>query len=127
MSAVTWLLPELNGDWKSQDLPLPPTQAICCSDHLHCCPQDTVCDLVRSKCLSKENATDLLTKLPAHTGTRGRLQTPFYLHHVQELSTALFQEQIRGWEADGHKEGTGLAQPPFLHTSHCLWVTAEVA
>ncbi|KAM8818832.1 progranulin [Rhynchonycteris naso] len=45
----------------------PMPNAICCSDHLHCCPQDTVCDLVLSKCLSKKNATDLLTKLPAHT------------------------------------------------------------
>ncbi|XP_019655774.1 progranulin isoform X2 [Ailuropoda melanoleuca] len=45
----------------------PMPNAICCSDHLHCCPQDTVCDLVQSKCLSKENATDLLTKLPAQT------------------------------------------------------------
>ncbi|XP_069337618.1 progranulin isoform X1 [Eulemur rufifrons] len=45
----------------------PMPNAICCSDHLHCCPQDTVCDLVRSKCISKENTTDLLTKLPAHT------------------------------------------------------------
>ncbi|XP_043440649.1 progranulin isoform X2 [Prionailurus bengalensis] len=44
--------------------PIP--NAVCCSDHLHCCPQNTVCDLVQSKCLSKENATDLLTKLPAH-------------------------------------------------------------
>ncbi|CAK6438227.1 unnamed protein product [Pipistrellus nathusii] len=43
--------------------PIP--NAICCSDHLHCCPQDTVCDLAQSKCLSQENATDLLTKLPA--------------------------------------------------------------
>lgn len=57
-----------------KDSPVP-TQAICCSDHLHCCPQDTVCDLIQSKCLSKENTTmDLLTKLPAQTGTRGRAQ-----------------------------------------------------
>ncbi|XP_058417154.1 progranulin [Diceros bicornis minor] len=45
----------------------PMPNAICCSDHLHCCPQDTVCDLIQNKCLSRENATDLLTKLPAHT------------------------------------------------------------
>ncbi|XP_040101082.1 progranulin [Oryx dammah] len=45
----------------------PMPNAICCSDHLHCCPQNTVCDLTQSKCLSKENAMDLLTKLPAHT------------------------------------------------------------
>ncbi|XP_040845172.1 progranulin [Ochotona curzoniae] len=45
----------------------PMPNAICCSDHQHCCPQDTTCDLIRSKCISKENTTDLLTKLPAHT------------------------------------------------------------
>ncbi|XP_007953424.1 progranulin [Orycteropus afer afer] len=45
----------------------PMPNAICCADHLHCCPQDTVCDLIQSKCLSKENSTDLLTKLPAQT------------------------------------------------------------
>lgn len=45
--------------------PIP--NAICCSDHLHCCPQDTVCDLAQSKCLSQENTTDLLTKLRART------------------------------------------------------------
>uniref|UniRef100_A0A5F4WKU2 Progranulin n=1 Tax=Callithrix jacchus TaxID=9483 RepID=A0A5F4WKU2_CALJA len=50
----------------------PMPNATCCSDHLHCCPQNTVCDLIQNKCLSKEHATDLLTKLPAHTGTRGR-------------------------------------------------------
>ncbi|XP_016047503.2 progranulin isoform X2 [Erinaceus europaeus] len=34
-----------------------------------CCPipNDTVCDLAQSKCLSKDNATDLLTKFPART------------------------------------------------------------
>lgn len=52
-------------DGKYGCCPMP--NAICCSDHLHCCPEDTVCDLVLSKCLSKENATDLLRKLPAHT------------------------------------------------------------
>ncbi|KAG8505082.1 LOW QUALITY PROTEIN: Progranulin [Galemys pyrenaicus] len=45
----------------------PMPNASCCADHLHCCPQDTVCDLIQSKCLSKDSATDLLTKLPAHT------------------------------------------------------------
>ncbi|XP_004451613.1 progranulin [Dasypus novemcinctus] len=45
----------------------PMPNAICCSDHLHCCPQDTICDLIQGRCLSKGNATALLTKLPAHT------------------------------------------------------------
>ncbi|EDL34132.1 granulin, isoform CRA_d [Mus musculus] len=44
----------------------PMPNAICCSDHLHCCPQDTVCDLIQSKCLSKNYTTDLLTKLPGY-------------------------------------------------------------
>lgn len=29
--------------------PIP--NAVCCIDHLHCCPQETVCDTVRGKCL----------------------------------------------------------------------------
>lgn len=44
----------------------PMPNATCCSDHLHCCPQDTVCDLIQSKCLSKDYTTDLLTKLPGY-------------------------------------------------------------
>ncbi|OBS58612.1 hypothetical protein A6R68_10272 [Neotoma lepida] len=44
----------------------PMPNAICCSDHLHCCPQDTVCDLIQSKCLSEHYTTDLLTKLPGY-------------------------------------------------------------
>lgn len=111
-----------DGDSTSQRPSPTPTQAVCCSDHLHCCPQDTVCDLVQSKCLSKENATDLLTKLPAHAGTRVWPQTPFRLHHAQELCTKLFQRQIRGWGADGHRAGTGL----FLHTGYCLRITAVI-
>ncbi|EDM06207.1 granulin, isoform CRA_c [Rattus norvegicus] len=44
----------------------PMPNAICCSDHLHCCPQDTVCDLIQSKCISKDYTTDLMTKLPGY-------------------------------------------------------------
>lgn len=44
--------------------PIP--NAICCSDHLHCCPQDTVCDLTQSKCVSQESTSDL-TELSTHT------------------------------------------------------------
>jgi len=29
--------------------PIP--NAVCCKDHLHCCPQDTVCDTIHGKCL----------------------------------------------------------------------------
>ena len=99
------------------------TQAICCSDHLHCCPEDTVCDLVLSKCLSKDNATDLLTKLPAHTGTRGRPQTSTCT--TRRLSTRLVQEQMWGWGADGCMEGPGQVQCPFLHVGPCLVIPAR--
>lgn len=75
-----------------------PTQAICCADHLHCCPQDTVCDLAQSKCLSKDNATDLLTKFPARTGTRHR--HPFHMH---PRSCSL--SQMLGWVTGGHMGG----------------------
>uniref|UniRef100_F6QWT8 Granulin n=1 Tax=Monodelphis domestica TaxID=13616 RepID=F6QWT8_MONDO len=46
--------------------PLP--NAICCPDHMHCCPQNTVCDLEKSECLSKNgSASGLFVKLPAKT------------------------------------------------------------
>lgn len=105
--------------------PTSSTQAICCSDHLHCCPQDTVCDLALSKCLSKENTTDLLTKLPAHTGTRSRPQTISNLLQEEKLSTRLFQEQIWGWETNGRMEGPGHVQPLFVHIGLHLRITAR--
>ncbi|XP_051537974.1 progranulin-like [Myxocyprinus asiaticus] len=36
----------LTGGWGCCPLP----QAICCEDHLHCCPHDTVCNLAASTC-----------------------------------------------------------------------------
>lgn len=32
------------------------TQAVCCSDHVHCCPQGTKCDLQEKKCIGKPAA-----------------------------------------------------------------------
>lgn len=43
--------------------PLP--HADCCSDHLHCCYEGTVCDLVHSKCVNKTVSLPLVTRLPA--------------------------------------------------------------
>lgn len=39
-------------------------QATCCSDRLHCCPSNSVCDLDHGVCRSAENQTPLL-KIPA--------------------------------------------------------------
>lgn len=51
---------------KHQALPLfSGSQADCCSDHLHCCYEGTVCDLVHSKCVNKTVTLPLVTRLPA--------------------------------------------------------------
>ncbi|MGH0168892.1 UNVERIFIED_CONTAM: hypothetical protein FKN15_072131 [Acipenser sinensis] len=42
--------------------PLP--NAVCCSDHLHCCFEGTICDLVHSKCLNGTAALPWLEKVP---------------------------------------------------------------
>lgn len=81
-----------------------------------------MCDLILSKCFSKDNATDLLTKLPAHTGTSGRPQTSPCA--TRRLSTRLAQEQMWGWGTDGCTEGPGQVQPPFLHVGPRLVIPA---
>lgn len=43
----------------------PLEKAICCEDHLHCCPSDTKCDLKQSKCLSEYGVMEMWTKFPA--------------------------------------------------------------
>ncbi|XP_029933758.1 granulin b [Myripristis murdjan] len=42
--------------------PLP--KAECCSDHLHCCYEGTVCDLVHSKCINKTVSLPWVRRLP---------------------------------------------------------------
>uniref|UniRef100_A0A8C6SQE1 Granulin b n=1 Tax=Neogobius melanostomus TaxID=47308 RepID=A0A8C6SQE1_9GOBI len=41
----------------------PYPNAICCSDHVHCCPSNTVCDLEKEMCLSGETVMPLLKKI----------------------------------------------------------------
>ncbi|KAK0150480.1 Granulin [Merluccius polli] len=43
----------------------PYPEAVCCSDHLHCCPANTTCDLEHKKCRSGEEAFLLSTKISA--------------------------------------------------------------
>ncbi|XP_072311978.1 granulin b [Eucyclogobius newberryi] len=45
--------------------PLP--NAECCSDHLHCCYEGTICDLVHSKCVNKTVTLPWLKRLPTTT------------------------------------------------------------
>lgn len=44
-----------------------PLQAMCCSDHIHCCPSDTICDLEHGVCKSGETQLPLLKKIAAVT------------------------------------------------------------
>ncbi|XP_048102775.1 granulin b [Alosa alosa] len=47
--------------------PLP--NAECCSDHLHCCFQGTLCDLEHSKCINKTHSLPLVMRRPARPPT----------------------------------------------------------
>lgn len=39
-------------------------QAVCCLDHIHCCPAGTQCDLSHSTCVSAQGETAMATKIP---------------------------------------------------------------
>ncbi|XP_042330979.1 progranulin isoform X2 [Sceloporus undulatus] len=41
----------------------PLQNAVCCSDHLHCCPQGTTCDLSHSKCIMTSRWSWPITRL----------------------------------------------------------------
>lgn len=43
----------------------PYPNAMCCSDHLHCCPSNTICDLVEGVCRSDKTLLPLLKKIAA--------------------------------------------------------------
>ncbi|XP_055763448.1 progranulin-like isoform X2 [Salvelinus fontinalis] len=58
--------------------PLP--NAECCSDHLHCCYEGTVCDLVHSKCLNKTVSLPWVRRVPAK-----RLIGPLMLEGVKAV------------------------------------------
>ncbi|XP_071317810.1 granulin b isoform X2 [Trachinotus anak] len=43
--------------------PLP--EAVCCSDHIHCCPSNTTCDMTLEICTSGETHVPMMKKIPA--------------------------------------------------------------
>merc|ERR1719206_601253 len=45
----------------------PMPRAVCCSDHLHCCPHDSTCDLEHSTCRRREqnDLVEMKQKTPA--------------------------------------------------------------
>ncbi|XP_034749303.1 granulin a isoform X1 [Etheostoma cragini] len=49
------------GTWACCPLP----QAVCCEDHVHCCPTGTTCDLAAQKCDRALGSTPMMRKIPA--------------------------------------------------------------
>ncbi|XP_034050285.1 granulin b isoform X2 [Thalassophryne amazonica] len=41
----------------------PYPEAVCCSDHLHCCPSGTKCDLIHSTCASPQGNTTVISEV----------------------------------------------------------------
>uniref|UniRef100_A0A8C6UTW7 Granulin a n=1 Tax=Neogobius melanostomus TaxID=47308 RepID=A0A8C6UTW7_9GOBI len=54
-----------DGEWAC----CPAPNAVCCSDHIHCCPHGTTCDLVQETCVESSNSltTPMSWKMPAIT------------------------------------------------------------
>ncbi|XP_054455244.1 granulin b [Anoplopoma fimbria] len=53
----------------------PMPNAVCCSDHFHCCPEGTECDLVHSACVSARGETSMTVKIPAAVKTLVKVQS----------------------------------------------------
>lgn len=49
------------GDWGCCPLP----EAVCCEDHVHCCPSGTTCDLTAQTCVGSSGSTPMMQKIPA--------------------------------------------------------------
>ncbi|XP_031415477.1 granulin a isoform X2 [Clupea harengus] len=49
------------GEWAC----CPLAEAVCCEDHIHCCPKGTTCDVAHDTCQSAQGPVPMLTKLPA--------------------------------------------------------------
>ncbi|XP_078571844.1 uncharacterized protein LOC144859249 isoform X1 [Branchiostoma floridae x Branchiostoma japonicum] len=52
-----------SGQWGCCPLP----SAVCCDDHVHCCPEDTTCEVSSGKCKRKESSIPWFEKVPAIT------------------------------------------------------------
>lgn len=59
-------------------------QAECCSDHLHCCYEGTVCDLVHAKCVNKTVSLPWMRRVP----TKQALLIPQVVCQVENVPFA---------------------------------------
>ncbi|KAJ8404295.1 hypothetical protein AAFF_G00340680 [Aldrovandia affinis] len=53
----------IDGSWTCCPLP----EAVCCDDHIHCCPKDTTCDLATGSCDGPTGSRPWLEKVPSLT------------------------------------------------------------
>ncbi|XP_071102589.1 uncharacterized protein [Haliotis cracherodii] len=60
----------VNGEWACCPLP----QAVCCSDHVHCCPEGNTCDLVTKTCRKGGVVTAWMEKTSAIRKDVGDIQ-----------------------------------------------------
>ncbi|XP_071102590.1 uncharacterized protein [Haliotis cracherodii] len=60
----------LNGEWACCPVP----QAVCCSDHVHCCPEGNTCDLVTKTCRKGGVVTAWMEKTSAIRKDVGDIQ-----------------------------------------------------
>uniref|UniRef100_UPI00398EE6B9 granulin b isoform X2 n=1 Tax=Pristiophorus japonicus TaxID=55135 RepID=UPI00398EE6B9 len=51
----------VSGDWACCPVP----QAVCCDDHIHCCPNGYTCDVESATCQTKDSSIPMVLKLTA--------------------------------------------------------------
>lgn len=106
------------GDW--QCCPFP--QAVCCDDHVHCCPNGYTCDLAEKTCDSPLGAVPMVGKEAAHTTQN----PPTTSEDSPKTSTAAAEIQTQGddhnddaEEEDGRMQCDATTACP-RHTTCCL-------
>ncbi|XP_015244830.1 PREDICTED: granulins [Cyprinodon variegatus] len=86
-----------SGEWACCPLP----EAVCCDDHIHCCPHGSVCDLENKTCDDSAGLSPplpLLTKVPALT--RRNLQEKIMCDNQTSCprhTTCCFMERSHSW------------------------------
>ncbi|TRY98178.1 hypothetical protein DNTS_035004 [Danionella cerebrum] len=71
-----------SGDWGCCPLP----DAVCCKDHLHCCPHDTVCNLAAETCDSATGEDGVRVSVPLVKKTLAVVALPSHTENCEETS-----------------------------------------
>ncbi|XP_069807569.1 progranulin isoform X2 [Dendropsophus ebraccatus] len=86
--------------------PIP--QAVCCNDHLHCCPHATTCDMEHSRCASENGDVPMLKKMPARV----------------RLSSAKTVKEVPCHDGSSCPDGTTCCQTADRHYGCCPFMSA---